>query len=129
MPEPRVMPGMILAYAGGQEVDGRPYEHLLYVASTRHAKSWTTATLRGFSGDGTGEVWATMDYKVRFPDHVVRDPFRVITSRDIKPRGGTGVIVDRLDVEAARDFVLDIDGDAARDLAASLNVALGVPPC
>lgn len=81
--EIRVMPGMILGY----QERGAHSESLVYVASVRRAKNHTTAKLKGFTGKPTpGGVWAVLDYTVKFPDHMVRDPFRIITSADLRPR-------------------------------------------
>lgn len=81
--EIRVMPGMIL----GWQERGASHESLVYVASVRRAKEHTTAKLKGFSGNARpGGVWAVLDYSVKFPGHMVRDPFRLITSADLRPR-------------------------------------------
>lgn len=84
--EIRVMPGMHLGY----QQRGAHSESLLYVASVRRAKNHTTAKLKRFSGSAEpGGVWAVLDHTVKFPDHMVRDPFRVITSADLRPRPRT----------------------------------------
>lgn len=82
--EIRVMPGMVLVY----QPDGY-HPSILTVRTVRRAKKWTAARLQGFSGNPTpGGVWATSDYSVRFPDHLVRPPFRVLTGSQVIPELG-----------------------------------------
>lgn len=80
---PRICSGMFLAY----KPDGRnKYEQLLYVRSIRRAKKWTSATLVGNDGvrpDDPAQSWANYEYSVKFPGHVVREPFRVVSGRDL----------------------------------------------
>lgn len=82
--EIRVMVGMTLMYEPeGYHAPGT----LLTVKTVTRRKQWSTVKLIGWSGNPRpGGAWASSEYNVRFPDHVVRPPFRRISARDVMPK-------------------------------------------